>query len=160
MESVGFRVNALICDGASWNLSLVKKLCGVNGQFCQEESESPDSEDYYTDPCSFKNPFSDGCVDYHLSQPSGWHFYKPIYVQYSALMISALNSSRVGGTKAFCFQGKIFGWGTSHRMWQRELSRAERGLMSAVPKLTEHHIHRDSWTRLNVAPAKIMQVCV
>ena len=74
-------------------------------------------------------------------------------------MISVLNSSRVGGTKAFCFEGKIFGWGTIQRMWQRELSRAERGLMSAVPKLRERHIHRDSWTRLNVAPAKIMQVC-
>ena len=75
-------------------------------------------------------------------------------------MISALNSSRAGGTKAFCFQGSKFGWGTIQRMWQRELSRAERGLMSAVPKLRERHIHRDSWTRLNVAPAKIMQVCV
>ena len=45
-------------------------------------------------------------------------------------------------------------------MWQRELSRAEKGLMSAVPKLRERHIQRDSWTRLNVAPAKIMQVCI
>ena len=47
MESVGFRVKALICDGASWNLSLVKKLCGVDGQFGQDKFESPDSEDYY-----------------------------------------------------------------------------------------------------------------
>ena len=29
-------------------------------------------------------------------------------------MISAVNSSRVGGTKAFCFKGKIFGCGTIH----------------------------------------------
>ena len=57
-------------------------------------------------------------------------------------MIFALNSSRVGGTKAFSFQGKIFGWGTIQRMWQRELSQAERGLMSAVPKLRERHIQR------------------
>ena len=62
MESVGFGVKALICDGASWNLSLVKKLCGVDGQFSQDESESPDSEDYYRVPCSFKNPFFDRVV--------------------------------------------------------------------------------------------------
>ena len=59
MESVGFRIKALICDGASWNLSLVKKLCGVEGQFRLDESESPDSEGHYRVPCSFKNPFSD-----------------------------------------------------------------------------------------------------
>ena len=27
LESVGFKVKALICDGASWNLAMVKKLC-------------------------------------------------------------------------------------------------------------------------------------
>ena len=75
-------------------------------------------------------------------------------------MISALNSSRVSGTKAFCYQGMTFGWESIERMWERELSRAEKGLMFAVPKLRERHIQRDSWTRLNVAPAKIMQVCV
>lgn len=62
MESIGFRVKGLICDGASWNLSLVKKLCGVDGQFGRDDSESPDSEEYYRVPCSFKNPFSDRVV--------------------------------------------------------------------------------------------------
>lgn len=28
-----------------------------------------------------------------------------------------------------------------------------------VPKLKEIHVIRDSWTKLNVIPAKIMQVC-
>ena len=32
------------------------------------------------------------------------------------------------------------------------------GLTRTVPKLRETHIIRDSWTKLNVAPAKIMQV--
>ena len=59
MESVGFRVKALMCDGASWNLSLVKKLRGFDGQFGHDDSESPDSEDCYS---SFKNPFSDRVV--------------------------------------------------------------------------------------------------
>ena len=58
-ESVGFRIKALICDGASWNLSLVKKLCGVEGQFRVDEPESPDSEGHYRVPCSFKNPDRD-----------------------------------------------------------------------------------------------------
>ena len=63
MESVGFKIKALIiCDGASWNLSLVKKLCGIDGQFIQDDSESPDSEDCYRVPCSFRNPFSDKAV--------------------------------------------------------------------------------------------------
>ena len=60
MESVEFRVKALVC--ASWNLSLVKKLCGFDGQFGHDDSESPDSEDCYRVPCSFKNLFSDRVV--------------------------------------------------------------------------------------------------
>ena len=32
--------------------------------------------------------------------------------------------------------------------------------MSEVPKLQERYIVRDSWTMLNVSPAKIMQVCM
>lgn len=71
-------------------------------------------------------------------------------------MISALFSS--GKTKLFCNDGIIFGWDTIARLWTREEERAERGLMSEVPKLKERYIKRDSWTRLNVAPAKIMQV--
>ncbi len=31
-------------------------------------------------------------------------------------------------------------------------------IMSEVPRLSERHINRDAWTRLNVLPAKIMQV--
>lgn len=62
MESVGLKIKALICDGASWNLSLVKKLCGIDGQFGQDDSESSDSEDCYRVPCSFRNPFSDKVV--------------------------------------------------------------------------------------------------
>ena len=42
LESVGFKVRGLVCDGASWNLSMVKKLVG-----------SSSSEAY------FINPFSD-----------------------------------------------------------------------------------------------------
>ena len=59
MESVGFKIKAIVCDGASWNLSLVKQLSGTTGQFGQNDAESPDSEDCYKVHCSFRNPFSD-----------------------------------------------------------------------------------------------------
>ena len=77
-------------------------------------------------------------------------------------MVSALFSSGggMGKTKFFCNKGDMFGWDTIARLWKREEERAERGLMSEVPKLKERYIKRDSWTRLNVAPAKIMQVNV
>ena len=73
-------------------------------------------------------------------------------------MVSALLSSGgdAGKTKFYCNEGVTFGWDTIARLWKRE-ERAERGLMSDVPKL---NIKRDSWTHLNVASAKIMQVCV
>ena len=44
-------------------------------------------------------------------------------------------------------------------MYARECGRMRSGLARTVPKLRETHIIRDSWTKLNVAPAKIMQVC-
>jgi hypothetical protein len=43
-------------------------------------------------------------------------------------------------------------------MYERECDRMRSGLARTVPKLRETHIIRDSWTKLNVAPAKIMQV--
>ena len=33
-----------------------------------------------------------------------------------------------------------------------------KGLARSVPKLREIHVIRDAWTKLNVAPAKIMQI--
>jgi len=40
----------------------------------------------------------------------------------------------------------------------RDLMRIRAGQCSCVPKLKESHIIRDSWTRLNVLPSKVMQV--
>lgn len=44
-------------------------------------------------------------------------------------------------------------------MYERERDRVKLGLTRMVPKLKEVHIIRDAWTKLNVTPAKIMQVC-
>ena len=42
LESVGFQVRALICDGASWNLTMLKQLCGVSGKFGCSELTDPE----------------------------------------------------------------------------------------------------------------------
>ena len=56
-------------------------------------------------------------------------------------MVSALFSSGgTGKTKSFCNAGVTFGWTTIVKLWKREEERAERGLMSEVPKLK-----RGSW---------------
>ena len=38
------------------------------------------------------------------------------------------------------------------------MQRAERGISRKVPGLKYAYVYRDNWTRLNVRPAKIMQV--
>lgn len=73
-------------------------------------------------------------------------------------MIAALNSSSVKGTKDFSKKGVSIGWQTIEDVYQMDLKRAKSGLTRRVPGLKYSHVVRDSWTRLNVLPAKIMQV--
>ena len=73
-------------------------------------------------------------------------------------MINALFSSRGGGTKSFLLDGQEFGWNAIVDLYGRECDRMKSGLTRMVPRLKEIHIIRDSWTKLNVTPAKIMQV--
>ena len=76
-------------------------------------------------------------------------------------MISALFQSRAkaaGGTRDFVKSGHHFGWKTIQDLYKRELDRIKSGQITRVPKLKESHIRRDSWTRLNVLPSKVMQV--
>lgn len=77
-------------------------------------------------------------------------------------MISALHHSRVDGTKPNRFRlgrkGTVFGWEAIEGMLRREIQRIQSGQLARVPGLKENFVHRDSWTRLNVKPAKIMQV--
>lgn len=74
-------------------------------------------------------------------------------------MINALFSSKDGGTKEFTMRNTTFGWKAISDMWKRECSRVSNGLTRMIPKLKEIHIIRDPWTKPNVTPAKIMQVC-
>jgi hypothetical protein len=73
-------------------------------------------------------------------------------------MINALHTSKKSGTKEFTFNGTTFGWDTILSMYQRECDRVNKGLTRMVPKMKEVFVIRDSWTELNVTPAKIMQV--
>ena len=73
-------------------------------------------------------------------------------------MVAALYSSRTNGTKFFNFEGVNFGWKAIEQMFSREVERARVGIPRRVPGLRESYVQRDIWTRLNVKPAKIMQV--
>ena len=74
-------------------------------------------------------------------------------------MVNALYASQEGGTRTFEDEnGVTFGWKSIIDMFARECQRRDSGHARMVPKLREVHIIRDSWTKLNVFPAKIMQV--
>ena len=76
-------------------------------------------------------------------------------------MISALFQSRPearGGARDFLKDDTNFGWTVLEDLYARELQRMQSGQATRVPKLKESYIQRDSWTRLNVMPSKVMQV--
>ena len=73
-------------------------------------------------------------------------------------MIAALYSSRFDGTKNFCINGVNFGRDTIEGVYESALYRAQHGISRRVPGLKYAHVVRNNWTRLNVLPAKIMQV--
>lgn len=75
-------------------------------------------------------------------------------------MVNALYSSQRGGTKAFEFEGVCFGWKVITDMYKRECDRRNSGRARMVPRMRESYVIRDSWTKLNVSPAKIMQVTI
>ena len=66
----------------------------------------------------------------------------------------------MGGTREFVKGGQTFGWKCIEDLYSRELQRIKNGQISRVPKLKESYVRRDSWTRLNVLPSKIMQVSI
>ena len=44
-------------------------------------------------------------------------------------------------------------------MYTREIDRGRQQQTRMIPRLKEVHVIRDAQTKLNVSPAKIMQVC-
>jgi len=75
-------------------------------------------------------------------------------------MISQLHQSRQGGAKDFSNGGINFGWKAIEDLFAREVQRMKKGNRVWVPGLKSNYIYRDSWTRLNVRPAKIMQASI
>ncbi len=75
-------------------------------------------------------------------------------------MVAALYSSRNEGTKMFKKGSAFFGWSSVESVYKSDLYRAQQGITRRVPGLKYAYVVRDSWTRLNVLPAKIMQVCM
>ena len=74
-------------------------------------------------------------------------------------MIAALYlSRRTKSSNHFLHKGVHFGWEALESMLKREVNRIRQNQIPRVPGLKESYIYRDPWTRLNVKPAKIMQV--
>lgn len=72
--------------------------------------------------------------------------------------IAALYSSRKQSTKNFEIDGIGFGWKAIEDQYKRDRLRADQGCAPHVPGLWYNFVYQDVWTRLNVLPAKIMQV--
>ena len=62
------------------------------------------------------------------------------------------------GEKAFEKGGTTFGWQPTIDQYHRDQERSAKGLGKRVPGLRYSYVQRDCWTRLNVMPAKIMQL--
>lgn len=74
-------------------------------------------------------------------------------------MIAALYHSKEGRTNNFERKGILFGWTVIEDMLRREVERQKKNQLPRVPGLKPSYVYRDAWTRLNVKPAKLMQVC-
>ena len=73
-------------------------------------------------------------------------------------MVATLYSSRPSGSRNLTLDAVQFGWETIEKVYKQEMERAEMGRSRKVPGLKYAFVYRDNWTRLNVRPAKIMQV--
>ena len=135
-HAYGFKISGLVCDGASINLSVIKNTLGISGPFKGD-----------TFDVSFTNPFDRELKCHWIICPS--HQLKN--------MVSALHSSQNGGTKKFVRNNIHFGWHDIKAIKDRDDERYRNGQIRAVRGLLQTYIDRDSWTRLNVKPSKIMQ---
>ena len=136
LHTHGFKTKAVVCDGASSNLKMIKSFLGKQGLYDPGEEIKP----------KFVNPLTDSFT-YFIICPT--HQLKN--------MIAALYSSRPNGTKLFTKGGVQFGWEAIFSLYADDLERARQNLNLHVPSMKLCYVVRDPWTRLNVKPAKIMQ---
>ncbi|XP_065911308.1 uncharacterized protein [Dysidea avara] len=140
------RTSLLICDGSSANLAALK---ASHGHFTGAYNNDHSGLDPFVIKPYFINQYDPPNKIHWLICPS--HQLKN--------MINALFSSQSGGTKGFRYtiDGEQFSWKAITDLYARECQRRESGEARLVPKLREAFVLRDSWTKLNVLPAKIMQ---
>lgn len=72
-------------------------------------------------------------------------------------MVGQLYNSRSSGTKLFRKNDVEFGWKSIIDIYYHDIDNAKQNRSLSVPGLKKDFIVRDSWTRLNVTPSKIMQ---
>lgn len=63
-----------------------------------------------------------------------------------------------GGKRRLLHDNTAFGWKAMVDVYDGDIARARQGLAREVRGLQKSYITRDSWTKLNVRPAKIMVV--
>jgi hypothetical protein len=132
-----------MCDGASTNLTALKGFLGLKGSFGYRNENGEISHSISP---SFYSPYTNENI-YLMICPT--HQLKN--------MIAQLYASRPRGTKSFEKDNVQFGWSAIQSVYQWNLEQAQLGNPLPVPGLKLAYIVRDSWTRLNVRPAKIMQ---
>ncbi len=164
----GFCTVGVVCDGASPNLTMINVWTeGKKGAY---RVNLDDAGDKHRVSPSFTDPFTGRKVHFVIC-PS--HQVRTVHVclhycnQYELLfiaiqlknMIAQLYQSRHKGIKAFKLGDSALGWDAIEGLFSREMDRINNGRRMRVPGLKPNYVFRDSWTRLNVRPAKIMQVC-
>lgn len=149
-----FRIIALVFDGASANLSYAKSMfsehiSGSFGKSCSVDYSGerlPDDLEQFRVPSSIPHPI----------EPDGRLFVVVCPSHVLKIMVNALHSSRIGGTREFWNAGS-FGWDQIESVYEREVERRmDPTKITMVPGLLKSHVQRDSWTKLSVAPALIM----
>jgi hypothetical protein len=143
LHKYGFKTKVIMCDGASTNLTALKGFLGLKGSFGYRNENGEISHSISP---SFYSPYINENI-YLMICPT--HQLKN--------MIAQLYASRPRGTKSFEKDNVQFGWRAIQSVYQWNLEQAQLGNPLPVPGLKLAYIVRDSWTRLNVRPAKIMQ---
>ena len=158
-HAFNIRVRTLLCDGASCNLSFLKLLCGSNEKDDDELASIVPTKPWFVSPRE-EEVYLIICPSHQVIYLLTIHIITHSILVWLKNMIAALYSSKTNGTKDLCKSGVSFGWKAIEDVFQADMKRAKSGLTRRVPGLKYSDVVRDSWTRLNVLPAKIMQVCL
>ena len=90
-------------------------------------------------------------------------YFFEIYFQLKNMVSALCHSSQYAKPSkpsSFDIGGFRFGWEAIENMFKREIQRRQNGELPRVEQLRESDVYPTAWTRLNVKPAKIMQVKV